>query len=423
MTPNNQRARPSELQRGWKIILGCALGTGLGLPAVMSNSIGIFSPYLREEFGWSDVVIFGGLGVVTAAFLLSAPFIGNLIVRENPRKIITFSFAGLSVGYLSLSMSSGSVLQYYASWVIICMFGIGVTPITFTHIVNRAFDRQRGFALGVTLAGPGLIVLLIKPLAGVAVITFGWRVGMAVVGLLPCAIALPICLWALRSFDGFHDVAPDNRTNAVGLTLGEAARTYRFWILVAAFIPMALTGAGVLPHLEGILREAQLNQVEIIQLTALSGAAIAAGRLVTGWLMDKFWAPLIAAASLALGAVGMLILVMPGLEFSTAVLALVLFGFACGAEYDVLSYLTGRYFGTRHYGSIYAVMFALFAIGAGIGPGIIGFYHDSAETYRTILIAGSSILVSAGLLLLTLGSYPRFAVIEDDVIQDRMKRS
>jgi cyanate permease len=95
------------------------------------------------------------------------------------------------------------------------------------------------------------------------------------------------------------------------------------------------------------------------------------------------------------------------LDAPTARLAILLLGFAGGVEVDLLPYLTARYIGVRSYGAIYGTLFGLFALGAGIGPTLIGWSFDRFNSYSQILTVCAGLLLLAALLLLCLGRYPQ----------------
>ena len=98
-------------------------------------------------------------------------------------------------------------------------------------------------------------------------------------------------------------------------------------------------------------------------------ASVVAGRLVTGWLMDHFFAPRVALAFLVPSIVGVAMLA-GGAHGGSAFVAAMMIGLASGAEVDVIAYLTGRYFGNRHYSKIYGTFFSAYALGSGYGPAI-----------------------------------------------------
>ena len=78
-------------------------------------------------------------------------------------------------------------------------------------------------------------------------------------------------------------------------------------------------------------------------------------------------------------------------------------------EIDLTSYLTARYLGVKHYGLLYGILYIVVAIGGGFGPTLFGLAYDRMGSYSQILAVSAAGAVVSGLLLLTLGAYPRFA--------------
>lgn len=401
----------SEFREGWPLVLAGLVGTGLGVPSLMINTIGIYAPFLGETFNWSLTVIMGGIAIITLVLLTAGPIVGRIVDRHNPSRLLGISFTGLSIGYISLAFSTGSVVQYYVSWLVICVAGMGATPIAFTRLINISFDKHRGLALGIMLAGPGLVAAFLKPLAGFAIEMSGWRTAIVIVGLLPVLIALPLCRWALSRSERLMTSAPaqGHEANAglEGFSVREAATTRAFWIIIALLIPMAVAIAALVPHLENILGRGGLSLERTVMLTTIMGLTLAFGRLACGWLMDKVWAPLVGAVSLTAAAVGCVLLALSPINFGMGIIAIALIGFAAGAEYDLLSFLVGRYFGLRHYGAIYGIVYAVFAVGAGFGPGLIGYAYDRFGTYEPVLHTCAVLLMGSAALLLALGRYPK----------------
>lgn len=66
-------------------------------------------------------------------------------------------------------------------------------------------------------------------------------------------------------------------------------------------------------------------------------------------------------------------------------------GCAAGAEHDIAAYFAARYFGLKHFGAIYGLLYTLYNVGAGLGPPL----------------AGAALCFGAALLVGTLGAYPR----------------
>jgi hypothetical protein len=86
--------------------------------------------------------------------------------------------------------------------------------------------------------------------------------------------------------------------------------------------------------------------------------------------------------------------------------ALVVVGFAAGAEFDMMAFLVARYFGLTHYGKIYGVQYAIFFLGAALAPAIFGSSFDAHKSYVFILSVVAAATLVAATTLLLLGPYP-----------------
>jgi predicted MFS family arabinose efflux permease len=147
--------------------------------------------------------------------------------------------------------------------------------------------------------------------------------------------------------------------------------------------------------------------VAAARVAGVIGVAVIVGRIATGYLLDRFWAPGVAFVVLGLPAVSCAVLASGAGGVQGSVIAAVIVGLAAGAEFDVMSYLVSRYFGSNRYGVIYANLYAAFKIAAGIAAPLYGRAFDVAGTYTVVLYGGAAaMLLGAGLLLL-LGPYPR----------------
>ena len=81
------------------------------------------------------------------------------------------------------------------------------------------------------------------------------------------------------------------------------------------------------------------------------------------------------------------------------------FGFSLGAEVDIVGFLVGRYFGLRRYGEIYGYIFAIFTVGSGIGPYLMGLSFDRTHSYAPALIGFAFMLLIASIFISRLGPY------------------
>jgi MFS family permease len=168
----------------------------------------------------------------------------------------------------------------------------------------------------------------------------------------------------------------------------------------------AIAVGGVIVHFVPMLTDAGLTPTRAGALAGLLGLAIIAGRLATGILVDRVFAPRVAFVVFMLSAVGCWLLAWGGVAWAAQ--AAILVGFAMGAEIDLISYCVARYFGMAAYGRIYGWLYAVFMIGTAIGPLIAGAAFDRFGDYVAALIVLGSALAVASLMSWSLDPFPRY---------------
>ncbi len=402
-----------EFRRGWPIVLASMLGIALGLSPLPFYTIGVFAPHLMKAFGWSMGQIMGGITVTTLMVLWAGPLVGILATRWPVRRIALTSLVLFAFAFMALGLSSGSLLQYYVTFAAVAVFGAGTLPITWTVAVNHWFDARKGLAIGISLMGTGIFGFFSKGLTTWLIAQFGWRGAFVGLGLLPLLVAAPVAFVLFRDTQG-HPGAPPRATDESGMTLAEALRDRRFWTMAVGFLIVSLALAGPAPNMENILKIAGLTPATVLTLTPLIGLSALSGRLVGGWLVDRFWAPAVAFVILSLPAIACWLLATATMSYGVAALSICLIGFALGVEYDLMAFFIARYFGLRSYPAIYGVLYVFFSLGAGFGPLAFGMDFDRHGSYRLALIAAVVVLLCAALSFLTLGRYRDF----DDAVPE-----
>lgn len=412
-------SRFAEFRFGWPVVLASALGIGLGLSPLPFYTIGVFVGSYAEEFGWSVAFIFSGMLVLTVGVLVMGPVIGFLTDRYGVRRVALTSVVGLGLTMMAFALGNGSRLLYLATWGALAVTAAGTLPITWTRAVTGWFNERRGLALGISLIGTGLFGALSKNYAAWLIAEFGWRGAYIGLGLLPIVIALPVAYFLLfeptdprvadKAARAMAETGQDSKRVQGGMPLKEAIRDWRFWLLAYAFVPISFAVGGPIPNLETMMEAKGFTAQQAVTLASVIGYAVVVGRLLGGYLLDRFWAPAVAAIILSIPAGASLMLAQQDMTFLTAATAIAIMGLAAGVEYDLMAYLVSRYFGMANYASIYGFLYAFFALGAGIGPIVFGRAYDLTQSYASILQIGAVLFVAGALPLLLLGRYREFA--------------
>jgi len=400
----------SEFTYGWKSLLAATIGTMCGIFTLTNYTQGFFVGPVTSEFGWSAPQFFLSYTVLMCSGLLTGPLIGYIAQRVGLRTVGIVGLIGHSLAYVVLSLNTGSLMLWYLSWALVAILGAGSLPIIWTGVLNNWFTKHRGKAIGITMAGTGLGAFLLPPIVEFLIANHGWRTAYRGIGLGALLISLPI-VFALFKEKPDSSTATDgevmaNKVETWGLTTKDAMRTKQFWILGAVLFLTVIVVAGLLSNFERIMTEQGFERSSIAQIAAVMGLTVIIGRLMVGALVDRFWAPGVAACFFLVATLGLLILVGTQVTMATALLVAVMIGLAAGAELDLLAYLTGKYFGPAHYPAIFGLIIAFFTVGAGIAPPLFGMAAQMFQGYGTTLSISIGLLLVSILLFLSLGRYP-----------------
>jgi predicted MFS family arabinose efflux permease len=253
------------------------------------------------------------------------------------------------------------------------------------------------------MCGSAVGAMILPPFAQRLIDAIGWRRAALTLGVAIVAIGLPTVLAFVRERPGSRNV--DGKQNAEGATVGEGLRSSAFWILVVVLFSISIAQNGSITHLSALLTDRGVHPDQAaIAVSALGGAALL-GRIATGWLIDRFFAPYVSFVLLAGAALGTFLLASAS-SLAVGLVAATLIGFSMGGEADVIPYLVARYFGLRSFSVLYALTWTAYAIAGAIGPVLMGKAFDATGSYEALLVwLAVAIIVIAPLMLLL----PRYA--------------
>ena len=174
-----------------------------------------------------------------------------------------------------------------------------------------------------------------------------------------------------------------------------------------AFLIAAIVIGGINVNALPLLSDRGIDRGVAAVIVGLIGATVAIARLISGYWLDRFSGSRVAFVMLSVPAGACLILSAAGANLPLCALAIILIGFAAGAEHDIAAYFAARYFGRRHYGAIYGLMYSLYTFGSGVGPPLAGAVYDKTGNYQAALYAGAVLFLLAAVFVGTLGAYPR----------------
>jgi cyanate permease len=351
-----------EFREGWKVLLGATLGASLGIAALPFYTFGIFMRAIEADAHWSRSEIALAQTFWSIVLALASPFVGGLIDRLGFRRPIAFSLAAIVCCFLMLGSVVRTPAMFVFVYTLMALMGAASSPLPFAKLIAANFNRKRGLALGIALAGTGIAALLAPLCLGPIIQNAGWRMGYIALAVA-IAVLAPACLWLIGRSKGpsVQDKREEN-----GLSFIQAIKSTVFWQLAGIFFLVTFGASGLVAHLVPILTEAGTAPPKAAAIVGVVGISVMAGRLAIGTLIDIFPVRYVASVAFLLTATGCFLLLQFGANFAwSAALGV---GFALGTEVDLMGYCTARYFGLRHYGSIYGSLYGCAILGVAASP-------------------------------------------------------
>lgn len=389
----------AEFRRSWKNLAGAMIGLAVGVHALPFGTSGLFLGPLTKTFGWSRAEASLGPTLLFLCLGGIAPFIGLLIDRVGARRVVLPGLICLCAFFVAMSSIGPSLSLYYACFVAVGVFAAGSATPTYTRVINANFVAARGRALGIALIGTGLSSAAVPPVLASIIESQGWRAGYLMLAII-VALAAPLVLLLL----GQSGRATEGNETLAGFTIREALADRMLWGLGVVFFLVALAVGGFSSHFIAMQTDQGGSAVTAARLMGAGGLFLIFGRLLTGFLIDRFFAPHVAAIVMLVSAGGFLLIAQGGPTFALA--GLLAAGLAFGAEIDLVSYLVARYFGLRAYGRVYGVLYAFVVAGTALSPTAYGLCFDHLGSYVAVLQGAAGLLVTAAIGFGLLRTFP-----------------
>lgn len=352
-------------------------------------TFGVFFKELQQEFGWSRALIAGASS--TAFFVMGAGAIiaGTINDRIGPRIILTVSGISMGLGYLLMSQVS-SPWHLYLLYGLLVGIGFSTHDVITLSTIARWFVKHRGIMSGIVKVGTGVGQFSVPLAASVLIAAFGWRNAYLIIGgtVLVVLVALaqpmkrdPRTIGLLP--DGAKPGNGDRMSPAGdrGLSFREAVRNSQFLgICLSEFAAFACLFT-ILVHIVPHAMDQGLEPVAAAAVLSTIGAASVLGRIVMGTMNDRIGGKASLTTCFIILITSFLILQFAGNAPMLFVFA-VIYGFAHGAIFTVISPTIAEYFGMRSHGQLFGTVLFVGTLGGTIGPIVTGYIFDITGTYR-----------------------------------------
>lgn len=386
---------------GWRVAGAASVGVFVSFASLLVYTFGVLLKPLAEEFSWSREAVSAAFGIAAMTVAACSPPLGYLFDRVKPTRIIIPCLIVFGCAFASLALLTPRLWQLYLTFFVLGVVGNGTAQMAYSRAVSSWFERRRGTALAVVMSGGAIGAIVLPPAAEALIETVGWRRACLVLGAMVLVVGIPIVARFIRERPADRGAA----TVQDGVSIREGVTSRVFWILVVVLFAQSIAQNGALTHMSALLTDRGVPASGAALALSAMGAASLFGRLATGWLLDRFFAPRVGFCLLSVAAVGTYLLA-GAQSLAVGVVAAALIGFGMGAEADVTPYILSRYLGLRSFAMLYGLTWTAYAIAGAVGPVLMGRAFDATGSYTALLtqLAVGTFLIAALMLLM-----PRYA--------------
>ncbi|AJP71297.1 MFS transporter [Sphingomonas hengshuiensis] len=386
----------------YRVLAACTLGTIVSMTPAVHSVFGLFLLPLSETFQWPRAQISVVLGMMAVVGAVVYPLAGRFADGHGARRMLIVANLVFGVAIAALALTTRHIGQFYLTFFIVSLAGsVAGTPL-FSKVIAEWFDKGRGMALGISAGmGSGVGSIAIPVIAAMVVGQYGWRAGYLAIGAIVLIVGFPALFLMLRDAPRSVVAADaDTAPSTEGLSLAEAARMPRFWVLLVSIAVGAGTTTAIFSHVVPIVVDRGFSisaGTAAVSMFALVGST---WQIATGRVLDRSRSPKVVIPMYAMAVVGLALLEL-GMGTPALMLGGALLGVGLGAQYGTMPYLIARYFGLRAFGTIIGVMYSAVIVAQGVTPVLLDAAYDAQGNYRMgVLVCALCLSAGAALMLL-----------------------
>ena len=354
--------------------------------AALFSAVGIglygltfFYDFFVKDFGWTRQQVTSGNAY---AKLIIGPLFGYLagwlIDRYGPRRLLLVGI--LMAGGAMVGLGRVSTLgAFYFCYLFNALGYVFGGPLPVQVLLSRWFTTARGRAMGFAYLGIGIGGTVVPGLAYWLTTEFGWQRAMQVLGFLMIALAWPLA-WFVK--DAPASFAADQAARPAAAPLGEVLRSPAFYLLLVGSMCSIGAVGGTMQNLKLYLSlDHQYAQGDVARILSLVLAGSIIGRLLMGWLADRWARKHVMLLIYVIVAAAIPLLLLADSWAMLHVFAL-LFGIGLGGDYMIIPLMAADLFGVQRLGRVMGFVLTADGLAEALSPMFVAGLRDRMGTYR-----------------------------------------
>ena len=395
---------------GWVIVVTSFITLGVAFGVWYSFSVLYIA--IIDDFAWQRATTAGIFSLFTISHYLCAFLTGWLIDHFGPRLVIPVGALWLALS-LNLLTHAQDIFDFYLIYGI--MAAIGVSLIGFVPhatFLPRWFNKRRGLAIGLAMAGVGIGMLTIPPFMQYLISLHDWRYAYRILAII-VLFTIPINLFFQRRDPDQIGLNPDNVTTdckqdsqenttalksddflildkqwaAISWTSRQAVKTKRFWYLAAGFFLGPFAIQGVLMHAVAGLVDGGMSAKAAAATFGLLGVCGSVGKITLGFFGDRWNREKANTAGMVAATLG--VLALAGVSLQPQLLPYlfaICFGFGYGAVAPLFPSIAADIFQGKHFGRIFGLLSLNLGFGGAAGAWFAGYIFDRTGSYQMAFV-------------------------------------
>jgi MFS family permease len=373
------------------VVLACLFLMYMASNGIVLNTFNLYLPEFANEFG---VDIGKATGLAATLYLVLAlplPFVGNLLEKYSPKKLIVIGAVGVSVGLFFLARATSfSMIQLFVIVypLFLCLVGL----LTSMYVINNWFVKYKGIATGILLMASSVGPAIFAPIVGKWIKTMGWHAAAQNQFILcSCLIIIPALL--IYSHPAHINSYADGIPGTVGrqpvvdkaaskALLKKALTSAEFYLVALVTAALWFCIGGFIQNQRNYQADLHLDVAQSGQLQGLFFLFGLLGKLLFGYLGDRFSVKKIMLISVGNMLLGCLLLYWSLQDSRWIIPCAIVFGLGYSGTFTMIQLYIIDLFGGAAYGTILGLLSFIDTLSASIGVAVLGGMRKANGNYE-----------------------------------------
>lgn len=398
-----ERLYQNRIFYGWYIVIAAFIIMAVGW-GITFNTASLFIEPISRDLGLSRETMNTTFSIRSICQLVVA--LSSIVIysKFKMKSIMKAASIILPISFFLYSYIESQTTLYLLTS-IYCTSIILLGPLPLSMILNNWFFERKGFVIGLALMGSGFGGMLFNFLTGIWITTYGWRITYKILAIILFIIIVP-CVFLIikihprdigltplgKSNNCDEDKIDDNKIGSTGILISDALRNAKFWATLFSTVLISMSGVSLMNNLSPHLTNIGYSITFSANIAALSMGSLAFGKMILGYLFDRFGlkkTTLLSCVHIVLGCFSILF------AKHNIALIMIIVCVGLGTSFLTVAYpiITDKVFGQKDYRTFFCLISASDSLGGMVSPIILGRIFDISGSYNPSFVVMTIIAI------------------------------